>query len=95
MTVERMRDRGVCMLTVYSPNPCATQQEYLERYPGDAWVDILGLDAYHSGDAGAFASKLGTSLAIMERIAGEHRKPMPCRKPAWRAFRMPTGGRGC
>lgn len=41
MTVERMRDRGVRMLTVYSPNPCVTGLEYLERYPGDR-VDYWG-----------------------------------------------------
>lgn len=75
MTVERMRDRGVRMLTVYSPNPCVTGLEYLERYPGDAWVDILGLDAYHSSDAGAFVTRLGASLGIMDQIARDPRKP--------------------
>lgn len=75
MTVARMRDRGVRMLTVYSPNPCGSEQEYLERYPGDAWVDVLGLDAYHGGDAGAFEARLGASLAVMERIAEVRRKP--------------------
>lgn len=75
MTVARMRERGVRMLTVYSPNPCGDEQTYLERYPGDAWVDVLGLDAYQGGDAGEFAARLGASLAVMERIAAERGKP--------------------
>lgn len=75
MTVGRLRDRGVELLTVYSPNPCADEQEYLERYPGDAWVDILGLDAYHGGDAEAFTARLGTSLGIMERLGRSRCKP--------------------
>lgn len=49
-TVEYLRDtQGVHnFLYAYSPNAFAeaTEANYLERYPGDAWVDVLGFDAY-------------------------------------------------
>ena len=34
------------MLWVYSNGPITTQAEYLERYPGDEYVDILAFDYY-------------------------------------------------
>ena len=36
------------MLYVYSPNgPMETEEEYMSRYPGDAYVDILAFDYYN------------------------------------------------
>ena len=49
-TVEYLRDeKGVHnLLYTYSPNGHFTDQEdYLKRYPGDEYVDIIGFDAYH------------------------------------------------
>lgn len=49
-TVEYLRDeRGVHnFLYAYSPNAFwpVEEEAYLERYPGDNWVDVLGFDAY-------------------------------------------------
>lgn len=47
-TVEYLRDtRGIHhLLYVYSPDIVGTQDAYLEFWPGDAYVDLLGLDAY-------------------------------------------------
>jgi len=49
-TVEYLRDtKGVHnFLYAYSPNNFqdATEANYKERYPGDAWVDVLGFDTY-------------------------------------------------
>lgn len=49
-TVEYLRDKkGVTnFLYAYSPNEFwdAKEQNYLERYPGDDWVDVLGFDTY-------------------------------------------------
>lgn len=49
-TVEYLRDeKGVHnLLYIYSPNGHFTdQEEYLTRYPGDNYVDIIAFDAYH------------------------------------------------
>lgn len=49
-TVEYLRDTKNVnnFLFAYSPNNFsdATEANYLERYPGDAWVDVLGFDTY-------------------------------------------------
>jgi mannan endo-1,4-beta-mannosidase len=48
--VEYLRDKkGVTnFIYAYSPNEFwdVKEQNYLERYPGDAWVDVLGFDTY-------------------------------------------------
>ncbi len=48
-TVEYLRDvRGLHhLLYAYSPDIFDTREEYLERYPGDDYVDILGFDDYY------------------------------------------------
>jgi len=52
-----------------------TKDEYLERYPGDAYVDIVGMDNYHDftpkGDSVVFVTK---KLRIISAIAGERNK---------------------
>ncbi|TMI69224.1 MAG: beta-mannosidase [Bacteroidetes bacterium] len=52
-TVSYLKDSlGVHnLIYAFSPdNRFATEQQYLERYPGDEWVDMLGVDNY--GDFG-------------------------------------------
>lgn len=48
-TVEYMRDKkGIHnLIYVYSPDFVKDKNEYFERYPGDNYVDMLGLDLYH------------------------------------------------
>lgn len=49
-TVEYLRDeKGVHnLLYAYSPNGhFASEADYLSRYPGDEYVDIIGFDIYH------------------------------------------------
>ena len=52
-----------------------TDQEYLERYPGDAYVDVVGMDNYHDftpkGDSVEFVTK---KLKIISTIARERGK---------------------
>ena len=65
-TVSYLRDSLEVHNFIYAFSPdnrFKTQEEYLERYPGDAWVDMLGVDNYgHMGrdkyDVAAAASKL-------------------------------------
>jgi mannan endo-1,4-beta-mannosidase len=52
MTVEYLRDiRNVHnLLYAYSPSSVQAEAEYLERYPGDEYMDILGFDYYANGE---------------------------------------------
>jgi mannan endo-1,4-beta-mannosidase len=49
-TVTYLRDvRGVHnLLYAYSPDAFDSEEQYLEYYPGDAYVDVLGFDDYGS-----------------------------------------------
>lgn len=70
-----MGQKGVDNLAVaYSPNgPVENSDGYLSRYPGDEYIDILGLDYYHDkphkGDG--FYHRLSESLDIIDDIAKE------------------------
>ena len=75
MTISTLRRHGVEMLTVYSPNGCRNAEEYLDRYPGDAWIDILGTDIYDSDQGDRYLRQMNGTLAIMDRIARERHKP--------------------
>lgn len=73
-TVEYLRDtKGVHnFLYAYSPNafPDATEEQYLERYPGDAWVDVLGFDAYGPvADNEQWFANLVANAALVARMA--------------------------
>ena len=52
MTVSYLRDvKGVHnILYAFSPAGITTEAEFLSRYPGDDWVDVVGFDNYCSMD---------------------------------------------
>lgn len=51
MTVEYLRDKKSVhnLVYCYSPSETSSLEEYLERYPGDEYVDILAYDCYVFG----------------------------------------------
>lgn len=85
LTADRLKERGVVnALYAYSPGtePDGNADKYLERYPGDDIIDIMGLDAYCSApDADTvkiadYASRLGKNLEMIARTAKAHGKAM-------------------
>ena len=76
-TVEYLRDvKGVHnLLYVYSPDLYRDAEHYTERYPGDEWVDVLGLDAYHRPQDWDFLSGGERMLSTLQRLGREHGKP--------------------
>ena len=76
-TVTYLRDtKGVHnMLYVYSPNGHFNNTaEYLDRYPGDKWVDIMGVDTYDDDQTGEWYKLLGNDLAVMNQVAEKNGK---------------------
>lgn len=80
-TVEYLRDQKNIhnILYVFSPNTATPgdQERYLETYPGDAYVDILGIDSYDSKDnAGSeqFLSGLVKDLSMIVDLAEQKGK---------------------
>jgi mannan endo-1,4-beta-mannosidase len=83
MTVERLKDKDVVnVLYAYSPGtePNGNADKYLERYPGDDIIDVMGLDCYCSApDADTakvalYTHTLDKNLAMVVKVAKEHHK---------------------
>ena len=83
MTVERLKDKDVVnALYAYSPGtePNGNADQYLERYPGDDIIDVMGLDCYCSAaDADTakvalYTHTLDKNLAMVVKVAKEHHK---------------------
>ena len=90
-----MDDKGVDNLAVcYSPNGfIGSEEEYLARYPGDEYVDIMGLDLYndkpHKGDG--FFQKLSSSLNVVYDIALEKNKITALTEIGYRSLETENG----
>lgn len=78
-TVSYLRDtRNVHhLIYVYSPDFVNTEKDYFERYPGNEYVDILGLDLYHRGGnetAQKYIDDVTRIFKWIDRYAGMHKK---------------------
>ncbi|MEQ1796702.1 MAG: glycosyl hydrolase, partial [Lacibacter sp.] len=74
-TVEYLRDTKGVRNVLYSfgpDNSYDTQAKYLSRYPGDAYVDVLGIDNYwdlRSGAGQAGATLANTKMKVVSDLA--------------------------
>ncbi len=75
-TVERFKYHGVQnLIYAFSPNTMNDVKDFDDYYPGDDYVDILGVDIYnHSGNT-RFIESLNMNLSILKRKSEE--KDMP------------------
>jgi len=65
------------LLYAYNTDRFKTKEDYLERFPGNEWVDILGFDIYQANNIAkneAFISELDQTLGILESVAREQHK---------------------
>lgn len=63
------------LLYAYNTDRFATKEEYLERYPGDDFVDVIGFDIYQRGtDNQKFITEADRSLTTLETVAKEKNK---------------------
>lgn len=75
-TVEYLRDTKEIhnMLYVYSPDIVNSYDNYLEFWPGDEYVDIIGLDAYER-TGWSLPSEGARLLRLVKHIAYQKNKP--------------------
>ena len=75
-TVKYLRDeKGLHnLLYAYSPDVFENKEHYLECYPGDDYVDILGVDDYHDVGAQGNPEDLTRRLRMVVELAQEHGK---------------------
>jgi len=65
------------LLYAFNTDKFYSKNEYLERYPGDEWVDVVGFDiyqAYNTASNEDFIKYSGNMLATLDSVATEHRK---------------------
>lgn len=62
------------LLYAYSPDPFQTKEEYLATYPGDDYVDVMGLDHYFWANSITRAQELTKKLEIIVQLAEAHHK---------------------
>jgi hypothetical protein len=78
-TVHYLRDEKQVhnLLYAYNTDRFATEEAYLERYPGDEWVDITGFDIYQANNIlknENFVPEFDKTLSLLEKIAANHNK---------------------
>lgn len=78
-TVSYLRDDRHLhnILYAYNTDRFATEAAWLEKYPGDEWVDIAGFDIYQANNIVKnedFGKELDRTLAILDKIAMERNK---------------------
>ncbi len=62
------------LIWAYSPNLGVDAEGYMERYPGDEYVDLLGWDAYQFGSNEEFTATLSRDLAMLTELGKKHNK---------------------
>lgn len=78
-TVDYLRNQKNVhnMLYIYSPDRTESVEEYMERYPGDEYVDILGLDLYHREETKKeeYIRIVRNSLKFIKQESDKRNKP--------------------
>ena len=62
------------LLIAYSAAGFDSEASYLERYPGDAYADILGFDDYYFGKPDEFRQDMEKKLPLLLRISQQRHK---------------------
>lgn len=79
-TVTYLRDTKQVhnLIYVYNTSDINSATQFLDRYPGDEYVDMISFDSYQSGstikDMEAFRDKIDRQLSILDTVAREHKK---------------------
>ena len=76
-TIQKLRQQGVTnCLYCYSPGgtPDETVENYMNFYPGDDFVDMLGVDIYAGPDKPKFIREVRQEFSVINAVARERRK---------------------
>ncbi|MGZ8516743.1 MAG: glycoside hydrolase family 26 protein, partial [Chitinophagaceae bacterium] len=76
-TVSYLRDDKKLhhLLYAYNTDRYSSREEYLEKYPGDEWVDVIGFDIYQRNSSNEnFIADMGKMLTTLGEIAKEKNK---------------------
>lgn len=75
-TVRLLRDKHKLhnLLYVYSPNKLNPDDDYMKYYPGDDYVDVLGIDIYDFQNSEDYIKAVVNDLALVKTIATNKNK---------------------
>ena len=75
-TIDYMRNTKKLhnLLIVYSAADFNSEDDFMDRYPGDDYVDFVGFDNYCFGNTGSYEKNLDKRLALLDVIAAKHHK---------------------
>ncbi|HMH24836.1 MAG TPA: glycosyl hydrolase [Puia sp.] len=78
-TVSYLRDERQLhnLLYAFNTDRFASEEAWLEKYPGDEWVDVAGFDIYQANNIAKnedFMLEFGKTLSMLEKIAAERNK---------------------
>ncbi len=63
------------LLYAYNTDRYSSREEYLQKYPGDEWVDVIGFDIYQRNSSNEkFIADIDKMLSTLESIAKEKDK---------------------
>ncbi len=87
LTYDRMQEKGANnLLYAYSPGTEPdNMEEYLERYPGDDIIDLLGFDTYQF-DRQKYIQTLDKSLTILTEAGKKQDKPIAVTETGYEAI---------
>ncbi len=97
-TADRLKEQGVVnVLYAYSPGTevDGNEAKYLERYPGDDIIDVMGLDSYcfapdaDTAKIAAFAHQLDKNLATVCTVARKHHKAAALTETGYEGLKTP------
>ena len=78
ITREIYDEKGIDnVVWAYSPDKINSEEQYMERYPGDEFADIMGIDVYQFGaeeGVETYRENIKTGLGIAAKMAKEHGK---------------------
>ena len=78
-SLDYLRNKGLHnLISVYNTGgEFSNPEEFLKRYPGDHYVDIVSFDIYQRGgveESKKFATQLDSYLSILDKVATTHHK---------------------
>jgi glycosyl hydrolase family 26 len=62
------------LLYAYNTDKFYSANEFLERFPGDDYADVIGFDIYQRNSNGEFMKDANNMLAMLDSIASSHKK---------------------
>jgi len=98
LTADHLKERGVVnVLLAYSPNSTenGSIESYMERYPGDDIIDLIGFDQYcfaQEGDTTAvaqYAADLDKNLTLICEAAASHKKAVALTETGFESLKTP------